>query len=487
DHNSGCPEMVLSWQKFWGLRAKPPSFTLFSHNINNVFEYLEMFEVDSPTFYHNFKNNWMDVKVWEKYEDSFRQLINIPLSLHPFFETFSNPKLADEFFKEKMPVASFTDWIDINVGSTVPTTLTAKLQLTLAIGTTDQLNAFKNNRDITVAPCTNGNLNPKTLAILFDEFLDNLITSSALRNPVPDLKTALSFKVRGEAANLPTVNRQQNKNLVHDRPSICVSFEAIDEDGHHYNVVSKAVQENCNLHWNEKFNVLLPKDLFQQNNKNFMLKILRKTTQQKSDDIQQDETVGVCTIDLSSLTNEFDISGYHNIVDTSGQCNGQIKINISLVDDNCLENRKNSADDTELPNNLQDFENESLNLILSRTLKRKFTELEEISQRLKSRLLDVTEDDNFDIDDEFEKQLNTRPVEDDADSADSFDWKRFSNLEIDCHINEPEMDAACDRLDRKADGDFSIPTNHSVLTTNNKETNNLVVDEQKSINVHTTE
>lgn len=52
--------------------------------------------------------------------------------------------------------------------------------------------------------------------------------------------------------------------------------------------------------------------------------------------------------------------------------------------------------------------------LLSRVLKRKFTELEEISQRLRSRLLDVNDlpielDDEFD---EFENDLNTVPYDD---------------------------------------------------------------------------
>lgn len=53
--------------------------------------------------------------------------------------------------------------------------------------------------------------------------------------------------------------------------------------------------------------------------------------------------------------------------------------------------------------------------LLSRALKRKFTELEEISQRLRSRLLDVNDlpielDDEFD---EFENDLNTVPCGED--------------------------------------------------------------------------
>lgn len=53
------------------------------------------------------------------------------------------------------------------------------------------------------------------------------------------------------------------------------------------------------------------------------------------------------------------------------------------------------------------------NTVLSRTLKRKFTELEEITQRLRARLFDVTGDLTIDPDEEFENDLNTNPDEED--------------------------------------------------------------------------
>lgn len=54
--------------------------------------------------------------------------------------------------------------------------------------------------------------------------------------------------------------------------------------------------------------------------------------------------------------------------------------------------------------NQGEIDDDTLNTTsLSRVLKRKFTELHEITQRLRSRLLDVTKDD----DDEFERDLNT--------------------------------------------------------------------------------
>jgi C2 domain-containing protein 3 len=64
------------------------------------------------------------------------------------------------------------------------------------------------------------------------------------------------------------------------------------------------------------------------------------------------------------------------------------------------------------------------NSVLSRTLKRKFTELDEITQRLKARLFDVTGDENFDVDDEFERDLNTAvdDEEENFNEKENFGW-----------------------------------------------------------------
>lgn len=56
---------------------------------------------------------------------------------------------------------------------------------------------------------------------------------------------------------------------------------------------------------------------------------------------------------------------------------------------------------------LKDFDDSAL----SRALKRKFTELEEITQRLRARLFDVTGGGTGDSDDQFESDLNTIPDE----------------------------------------------------------------------------
>lgn len=42
DEKCGYLETFLSWNHFWGNALQQPSFTPFSNNSNNVFEYLEV-------------------------------------------------------------------------------------------------------------------------------------------------------------------------------------------------------------------------------------------------------------------------------------------------------------------------------------------------------------------------------------------------------------------------------------------------------------
>lgn len=159
------------------------------------------------------------------------------------------------------------------------------------------------------------------------------------------------------------------------------------------------------------------------------------------------------------------------------------------TDDNkCQEKSKILSEETVLPNNLRDLENVPYNvdnIMLSRTLKRKFTELEEISQRLKSRLLDVTADDTFDIDEEFENDLNTCPNEDDIDNSDQFDWNRFSTLEIDCNTDDKEMEKNVQCNSEEDHVDFlANALKYSVLNTGPK---NLRADGNSSLNSQTPE
>jgi len=153
----------------------------------------------------------------------------------------------------------------------------------------------------------------------------------------------------------------------------------------------------------------------------------------------EDSIIGVVSVDVSVLLAGMPlISGWYNIIEFSGKVNGQLKLTIKPLED--LQKFKSKTNDKN--SNLQkniisnstgldlgdlglDF---SLNMSLSKAFKRKLIELDEINQRLRARLLDVTGEADSDLDlseidddqmDEFEKDLNTECKEDDYRSFQS--------------------------------------------------------------------
>jgi C2 domain-containing protein 3 len=197
--------------------------------------------------------------------------------------------------------------------------------------------------------------------------------------------------------------------------------------------VIKSVDPN----WNQSFDVELPLDLLTNSEKRFIVKIWRKCSQEA--DMKpapfEDAVIGFTAVDLSVLLTGLPIlSGYYNIMDFAGRCNGQIKLTFKPFTN--LVGYQNS-----LPISLSSPLNVDVSLsddgsnLLSRTLKRKFTELDEITQRLKARLFDVTGDENFDPDEEFEKDLNTTVDEDmDDENSTGFEWLKNDSKQN--HFND---------------------------------------------------
>lgn len=105
-------------------------------------------------------------------------------------------------------------------------------------------------------------------------------------------------------------------------------------------------------------------------------------------------------------------------------------------------------------------EEEADHSVLSRTLKRKFMELEDITQRLRARLFDVTGDADTDPDDQFESDLNTVPTEDDDFEdlqqrgliSDNFDWIQM------CRNQQPNLAADQDAKHKYLYGNHSDGT-----------------------------
>lgn len=270
------------------------------------------------------------------------------------------------------------------------------------------------------------------------------------------------------ATNLPKVlvkkgrkeSKRKSKEISEYEPFVYVTFEAsINDDNtkivksHEGNVYCTKVIKGCNPYWNESFEVEIPFDILRNPQKKFVAKVWRKA---KFDNQQHfvptpfdDAVLGFSAIDLSALLTGLPIlSGYYNIVNFTGKTNGQIKLSFKPLQDVTTFRHPSSplvtlARPLNINVNCTDPSTNDGELTLSRTLKRKFTELDEITLRLKARLFDVTGDENFDPDEEFEKDLNTviSDEDDNIENKDDFAWlmkdSTCSQLNKILKINQP--------------------------------------------------
>lgn len=110
---------------------------------------------------------------------------------------------------------------------------------------------------------------------------------------------------------------------------------------------------------------------------------------------------------------------------------------------------------------------------LSRALKRKFTELEEITQRLRARLFDVTGNMAIDPDEQFENDLNTIPDEGDDDfeesnmaSEMSLDWLEHCHNQATAAVTATETQAGqttAFRVNNDHDNTLSTAQMHDIF------------------------
>ncbi|XP_058833630.1 uncharacterized protein LOC131691335 [Topomyia yanbarensis] len=254
---------------------------------------------------------------------------------------------------------------------------------------------------------------------------------------LPKMSVSKKYGKRNKNRNSGTCGASGGNQRTEVEPSAYVTFEGYNLQpgtantvkSHEGIVYTTAVVENCsNPTWQKKFEVSLPADLMINDEKRFILKVWRKAV--NNNDLakcrmvpapMEDAVIGFTAVDLCVLLKGMPcILGWYNIRDFSGRCNGQIKINITPLENVttlCQSSNENVNFQIPLSIDVECAGIDAGNISLSRALKRKFTELEEITQRLKARLFDVTGDENDDPDEEFERDLNTE-----ADEADDDGW-----------------------------------------------------------------
>lgn len=290
------------------------------------------------------------------------------------------------------------------------------------------------------------NLKPLSIAGLFkvSVFIENAMY---LRKAAPKMNKR-PHKTNSKSA------KHNHRNSTEIPPNTYVMFQStIDILSNKLEThCTDIVERNCFPEYNTRFDVMLPVELltnvsvFQfcllcnliyvslQVEKRFILKMFRtndtnQSSQRKQPSPMDDQCVGSILVDLSVLVCGFPmICGWFHISSYDGHANGQIKISVQPlenIDKYSVRNMKKAVAVASEIEPLSIDTNLGLNnSYLSRALKRKFTELEEITARLKTRLQDVTADE----DDEFEKDLNTE-VDDDVDlELDDYAW--LSNDEL---------------------------------------------------------
>ncbi|KAF5286741.1 hypothetical protein FQA39_LY04163 [Lamprigera yunnana] len=295
--------------------------------------------------------------------------------------------------------------------------------------------------------------------------LDNKVLSAQMACSSAEKQSTNSFKahvlIEG-ALHLPCrrkckVKKSKKKNITYEdaMPSTYVTFETTSGTNLKYTSV---IPRSTNPQWDYKSDVLLPVDMLVNNQKRLIFKVWRKTNCNSSQpNLQTDVILGFAALDLTVLLAGLpSVQGWFNIIDFSSRCNGQIKIHVTPLENisKYVEYKSTSSQSEEIEckkfvktvptARILDVQ-EPHGELLSRTLKRKFTELEEITQRLRSRLANVTKDDsdtsNDELADEFDRDINTLSIEEDYDMLDlkslsentNFQLRSFSQMESDAN------------------------------------------------------
>ncbi|XP_055378560.1 uncharacterized protein LOC129610168 [Condylostylus longicornis] len=314
------------------------------------------------------------------------------------------------------------------------------------------------------------------------------------RNPIKMMSKKSNKRCKGKQSRFPP----------NEEPSAYVTFQAEEGYGqmfksHEGLVYATNVIEKCsNPSWGKRFEICLSTEYLRKDNKPFMIRVWKKAATDLAHcrllpTPMEDSIIGVSSIDLTVLMARMPlISGWYNIIDFSGKVNGQIKLTIKPLEDvlkfkNFPTEKKVNTQSTgsiSLLNTKNSINNINfdcadldlglaMDMTLSRAFKRKLVELEEINQRLRARLLDVTGEADPDIDlseiddeqmDEFERDLNTECKEDEEENKlptkqnDNFAWLQDNNIYNDDNNIEShniELTKNLNRIDNSDDSNCS--------------------------------
>ncbi|XP_008191715.1 C2 domain-containing protein 3 [Tribolium castaneum] len=408
------------------------------------------------------RENFMVVEFFEKGQGKDFLIGLAKLPLHQFYLAYRNSVIVKYLSERKLPVIGADGWESVFSPSNGE--VVGQAQILLALGTKEQIENLESERGFrknTVKAKTpvRKKINVATQSEMEPQKDNEPVVPTQKTNPVVETSTNTEpeMEVRSTSDLLDTLQKALSIDNVREKnyfrahiainsalhlPSRrkCKSKKSKGRNGKHEDILpstyvtfecfkgelkmTQIVPKNTSPKWDFSCDVSLPLEYLTDNQKFLVFKVWRKSTNTTmTPNMQVDHVIGFATVDLTVLAAGLpSVQGWFNINDLSKKCNGQINIHVTPLENvikyrpqECCEGESSSpSQPPEAP-----FEPGEL---LGRALKRKFTELDEITQRLRLRLSKVTNDEsdtsNDEIADEFERDINTLCVEDDFDMVD---------------------------------------------------------------------
>ncbi|TDG52837.1 hypothetical protein AWZ03_001070 [Drosophila navojoa] len=335
----------------------------------------------------------------------------VRLPLHQFFIAYRDAVITNHLCKCKLPVISIDGWTPILHAESQQQL--GELKVLLAIGSESQIALLKQLRGFDVE--NNQQQQPLRRTTDLLDMLQSALGTTSVAVPkaapaAPATGNQFSFRLQiVGAAGLP-VNRGYGKRGIKqsgkrqtgggrfppdEPPSTYVTFQALScTDAQTYKsheglvYGTPIVQHSTTPQWHSEFQVEVSADYLSNPQKLFILKVWKKTAQSVGAEPAplEDAILGFAALNLNqSGTGASWPNGWHNIVDFNGRVKGGLEVHVQPLT-SCGDAASNV--DTAIDQFEQSLELRHLQL--GQAIKRKFTELQEISNRLRTRLGDVT-------------------------------------------------------------------------------------------------
>lgn len=428
---------------------------------------IETFTIKNTSYFlQKMQNNFLRVEITKSKDNVDEGVIGLlHLPLHQFFIAYRDASLTNRLNDSQFPVISANKWMPV-VDLTTSETL-GELECLFAIGTQKQIENLKSaeirtedleNKVIRMTsnnvqkqdclPVQSKTSNTIDLLNLLQKSLASSASVAKKSQPDTNMTENCSFKFLLEiksARNLPlTPHSKINKkhqlrsakgsecknSQIGEKPSSYVTFQGKEQEGavikSHEGMVHSTivVEKTCNPVWNERFCVSGPLKYVLNKEERLVMKVFKKASKNLANENNpyplEDTLIGLVSVDLYNLTKSSSQQGaWFDIVDFSGHINGQLHVVAKSIDEKeVCKNQTDLSAGFETNCNIN-------NTYLSKAIKRKFMELDEISERLRIRLLSVTGSTDVcsepqEISDEqleeFEHDINTTEFEDENEN-----------------------------------------------------------------------